>query len=234
MAASITLVDALALSSFTMATFGVLAFIALRFVPAPYGRYLAQGGKSYSLGLPHLPAVTSWVLQECPSYFCTCAAWVFSPPSARTRGLSPNNVLLFILVAHYFNRSFVYPLRIVGGKPTPVGVFLMAFLFCVWNGAAQGLYLTRVATWGIGAADAAGALLSPRFASGVALCALGAWVNLEADGILLGLRKPGYTAYYIPRVRERAFLCCPVRPPPFFFTLPPPSHTPPPPPGRRF
>jgi hypothetical protein len=99
--------------------------------------------------------------------------------------------------AHYFNRSFVYPLRLVGAKSTPVGVFLMALVFCVWNGTAQGVYLARVAQWGGSAAEA---MLSPRFLGGVLLGALGALVNLEADAILRGLRKPGDKGYHIPRV----------------------------------
>ena len=34
-------------------------------------------------------------------------------------------------------RSLVYPALQRGGKPTPLVVWLMAFLFCIWNGLMQ-------------------------------------------------------------------------------------------------
>jgi hypothetical protein len=187
--------DALAASSLLMVFMGLLAFFTLLYVPAPYGRYQSVSGAFYSLGLPDLPGPAAWLLQECPAFFCFLyQVGASSAPAARA--LTPNAVLLAAFAAHYFNRSFVYPLRLVGGKTTPAGVFLMALAFCVWNGTAQGAYLARAAQWG-GAAEA---LLAPRFVGGVLLGALGALVNLEADAILRGLRKPGDKGYYIPRV----------------------------------
>ena len=180
-----------------MTAFGVLAFVLLLFVPAPYGRYQSVSGRFYSLGLPDVPGPVAWLLQECPAFFCFVYQW-YASSKPDTRALTPNTVLLLAFAAHYFNRSFIFPLRLVGGKSTPVGVFLMALVFCVWNGTAQGVYLARVAQWGGSAAEA---MLSPRFVGGVLLGALGALVNLEADAILRGLRKPGDTGYYIPRVR---------------------------------
>jgi 3-oxo-5-alpha-steroid 4-dehydrogenase 1 len=180
-----------------MTAFGVLAFVLLLFVPAPYGRYQSVSGRFYSLGLPDVPGPVAWLLQECPAFFCFVYQW-YASSKPDTRALTPNTVLLLAFAAHYFNRSFIFPLRLVGGKSTPVGVFLMALVFCVWNGTAQGAYLASVAKWDGSAAEA---MLSPRFVGGVLLGALGALVNLEADAILRGLRKPGDTGYYIPRVR---------------------------------
>jgi len=221
-----TEVDALALSSLLMVSFGALAFFLLLFVPAPYGRYQSVSGRFYSLGLPDLPAPVAWLLQECPAFFCFVYQWKASSAAA-TRALTPNTVLLLAFAVHYFNRSFVYPLRLVGGKSTPAGVFLMALVFCVWNGTAQGVYLARVAQWG---GSAAQALLAPRFVCGVLLGCLGALVNVEADAILRGLRKPGDTGYYIPRVRRSPRPPAPPPPPPRRPPPPPPPPSPPPPP----
>ena len=38
---------------------------------------------------------------------------------------------------HYANRSCIYPLKIKGGKPTPLIIFLLAMSFCMWNGYMQ-------------------------------------------------------------------------------------------------
>jgi hypothetical protein len=216
--------DALAASSLLMVFMGLLAFFTLLYVPAPYGRYQSVSGAFYSLGLPDLPGPAAWLLQECPAFFCFLyQVGASSAPAARA--LTPNAVLLAAFAAHYFNRSFVYPLRLVGGKTTPAGVFLMALAFCVWNGTAQGAYLARAAQWG-GAAEA---LLAPRFVGGVLLGALGALVNLEADAILRGLRAPGDKGYYIPRVRAEARARARAAPPPP--RPPPPPPRPPHPPS---
>ena len=61
-----TTVDALAVSSLTMVSFGALAFALLLFVPAPYGRYQAISGAAYSLGLPDLPGPAAWDTRPIP------------------------------------------------------------------------------------------------------------------------------------------------------------------------
>ena len=188
--------DALALSSLVMAASGLAAAAALLSgVTAPYGRYVSNArlANAYSCGLPHLPARAAWLLQECPSFFCA-AAFVAArgAPLFTARGF-----LAALFLGHYFNRSFVYPLRIAGGKPTPVGICAMAFLFCLWNGTAQGAYLTSAA--GGAGAEAALLLDRPRVALGALLFFAGLGINLEADAILRGLRAPGETGYKIPR-----------------------------------
>jgi hypothetical protein len=54
------------------------------------------------------------------------------------RALAPAQALLMgMFLLHYTWRSFVYPLLLRGGKPTPVGIWLMACAFCVYNGYLQ-------------------------------------------------------------------------------------------------
>ena len=52
--------------------------------------------------------------------------------------LSPAQLLLLgMFLAHYTWRSFAYPLLMRGGKPTPVGIWLVACAFCMYNGYMQ-------------------------------------------------------------------------------------------------
>ena len=81
----------------------------------------------------------------------------------------------------------------MGGKPTPFVVFLMAFVFCLWNGFLQGRSLATAvypaSTW-----------YEPHFVLGIALFFTGLLINWHADNILMGLRKsPQDKGYYIPR-----------------------------------
>ncbi len=202
--ASLTTADILALSSLLMAASGASACVALLGcgLAAPYGRYSANKplAQAYSCGLPHLPARLAWLVQECPSFLV--AAYMLHSQGGSEPGIfsslsslaTPRGFLAALFLAHYFNRGFVYPLRISGGKPTPFGICLMAFVFCLWNGWMQGQYLASLP-----AQEGGGQLLAPRVVCGVLLFVLGMGINLEADDILRNLRGPGETGYKIPR-----------------------------------
>lgn len=55
---------------------------------------------------------------------------------ASTSGTA-NRVLLGLFLLHYTQRTFIFPLLIRGGKPTPAVLVLMAFAFCLYNGYIQ-------------------------------------------------------------------------------------------------
>jgi 3-oxo-5-alpha-steroid 4-dehydrogenase 1 len=78
------------------------------------------------------------------------------------------------------------------GAPMPISVCAMAFAFCTTNSWVQCTWLCSLHVY-----DAAW-LSDPRFAGGLAVFAAGALLNVQADGILRGLRKPGETGYKIP------------------------------------
>jgi len=94
-----------------------------------------------------------------------------------------------LFVAHYINRTLVYPLRIKGSKPIPLSVMFMAMSFCSLNGYIQCRSLTRhlivPTNWALFA--------------GIATWAAGMYINTDSDRILRELRKPGETGYKIPR-----------------------------------
>eukprot|EP01098_Paradermamoeba_levis_P015349 TRINITY_DN7749_c0_g1_i1.p1 TRINITY_DN7749_c0_g1~~TRINITY_DN7749_c0_g1_i1.p1 ORF type:complete len:281 (-),score=70.01 TRINITY_DN7749_c0_g1_i1:83-880(-) len=170
--------------------FGVVAFILLFVLEAPYGRY---NSSSWIWG-PPLPATFAWILQECPTLIAAVYFFFFRADDnlAANQSLA-NRILLFLFVFHYTNRTLVYPFRLRGGKPTPLIVCLMAFAFCVANGYLQvrNLLYFQVydESW----------LRDPRFVVGVLAFFLGWYINTTSDDILRNLRKPGETGYKIPK-----------------------------------
>ena len=169
---------------------GFVVYAALAFVPAPYGKYVSHARGHYG---PLLDGRLAWVVQEAPAFLLVARAWLVAaaadPGGPMTR-VNARTLLLAAFLAHYAHRTFVYPLRLRGAKPTPLLVCAMAAAFCVANGVLQGTYLTRVA---------ADDDVSPRFVAGMLAFALGAAINVHSDGILRNLRAPGETGYKIPR-----------------------------------
>jgi 3-oxo-5-alpha-steroid 4-dehydrogenase 1 len=105
---------------------------------APYGRYFSEGhGYGFLVN-----GTLAWVLQECPTLLCAgWAVWSHldsgASDNSALRSL-PNAILLALFVVHYIHRTLIFPFRLVGGKPTPVAIMLMALAFCFWNGCAYG------------------------------------------------------------------------------------------------
>lgn len=72
--------------------------------------------------------------------FLVPAAWLllFATREQLARVSAPGNAaLLAMFLVHYFHRDFIFPLRLRGGKPTPFVVWLMAAVFCIYNGFMQ-------------------------------------------------------------------------------------------------
>lgn len=130
--------------------------------------------------------------QELPSFALPAGFAYATYPSAQTTSLA-NQILLCAFCAHYLNRTFIFPMLIRGGKPTPFSVFVMALCFCLVNGWVQARALTLHHTY----PDAW--LSDPRFVGGLALFASGMAINIHADLTLIGLRKPGESGYRVPR-----------------------------------
>ncbi len=120
-----------------MVVSGFVAFCALLFMPAPYGKYASTASLLYG---PQIPGRLAWILQELPALCIPLYLWVdgalHGTPEvvARLTAVGPHTTLLGLFILHYVNRAVIFPFRIRGGKPTPLVVFLMAFAFCCWNG----------------------------------------------------------------------------------------------------
>lgn len=158
-----------------------------------YGRYGLPGYRCCSAQL-------GWFLQELPS-FLVPLLMLLPMLLSRTDGAdapkgpdgSYRMLLLGAFMLHYFHRSFIFA-YLTRGRPVPLYIVLYAAIFCSLNGFLQGHYLLHCApqsspTW----------LTGPRRATGFLLFTLGMVVNIHSDHILRNLRKPGETAYRIPR-----------------------------------
>jgi 3-oxo-5-alpha-steroid 4-dehydrogenase 1 len=162
-------------------------FITMFYITAPFGRHTSERwGRSVNNKL-------GWFVMELPSlsimiYFLFWGSNSFS---------SYAWILFACWIIHYFNRTFIYPLRI---RPTPkkmpLFIVINAIIFNVMNAALNGYYLAEIAQ--PEKYDAAW-LASTSFITGALLFVIGMVINWRSDSILIGLRKPGETGYKIPR-----------------------------------
>ena len=172
-----------------------LAFVALFFFSAPYGRHVRA-----SWG-PTVNAAYAWMLMESPAVIVFAACFLLG-----NRGQPSMTWLFFALwQIHYANRAFVYPLRRKRrGTPMPLALAGLGILFNTYNGYLNGRYL------GIHGADYGASWVSdPRFACGVGLFVLGLSINIHSDSILRKLRKDGDSGYRIPHGGLYRWISCP-------------------------
>ena len=174
---------------------GLVSFIALFRVSAPYGRYLRRGWG------PTIHRTLGWVLMELPAAVLPVAFFLTSD----RRGDVVPLVFLGLWLSHYVNRSLIFPFRMQGGQARmPLSIAGMAFFFNLVNGSLQGWYLFRA-----GPRLDAGWFADPRFLLGLALFAGGYGLNLHSDAILRRLRAPGDTGYHIPHGGGFRLVSCP-------------------------
>ena len=117
-------------------------------ITAPYGRFSAQACKMWPRVDNRMAWMVSWTLQN-SSYTWhnisnvwlpvkTQEMWSFLVPCwllLEHRRLPPLQLLPFL--AHYFYRSFLYPLLLRPSKATPLHVWAAASMFTAYNGLLQ-------------------------------------------------------------------------------------------------
>jgi 3-oxo-5-alpha-steroid 4-dehydrogenase 1 len=162
---------------------GLVVFIALFFVAAPYGRH------SRKRWGPVIGSKLAWVLMEAASPI------VFAVCFFLGRNFNITSVVFLALwEAHYFHRAFIYPFSLKGSaRRMALSVVSMGLFFNLMNGYLNGRYLFTFSggyptSW----------LTDPRFIIGVIIFVGGFIVNRQADDVLRGLRQPGESGYKIP------------------------------------
>ncbi|XP_041468967.1 3-oxo-5-alpha-steroid 4-dehydrogenase 1-like [Lytechinus variegatus] len=153
-------------------------------IPTPYGRYTSP---KFGWGLE---SRTAWFIQELPAFAVPVLLIVFC--NCQYSSSLPNSILVGLFLAHYFQRTFLFSLLIRGGKVTPLIPFLLATVFCGYNGFMQSRYLTQHAVY------SPEWMKDPRFIIGSLVFVTGMAINIHSDYILRNLRKPGETGYKIP------------------------------------
>ena len=177
-------------------SFGFIAFSGFTFfaemglgIHAKYGRFSQLSSSSIKV-----PAKIAWFIQELPSW--AIPTWFLIKSFGESFESVPiaNRLLLSLFVLHYTNRTFVFPLRIRGGKKTPFLEFAMAFIFTACNGLLQGLCLTKCDKYKVGN------VYGYNFMFGSLLFLFGFGANIHSDAILRNLRKPNEkdSGYKIP------------------------------------
>lgn len=174
---------------------GILSFLALRRVSAPYGRHIRQGWG------PMLDNKLGWVVQEVPSLIAVSLSFFLG-------GGVKNAAAWFlwaIWVLHYINRSFIYPLRTrTTGAKIPLTIVAFATCFNLVNGYLNGTFLGN-----FGSVYGSNFFTSPQFIVGFSLFLAGAFINNQSDTILINLRKPGESGYKIPQGGMFSIISCP-------------------------
>jgi protein-S-isoprenylcysteine O-methyltransferase Ste14 len=172
----------------------LVTFVALRLLPAPYGRYARVGWG------PTLSARTGWLLMESPAVLFFAGVYAFGRHRAEAAPL----VLLCLWQLHYIHRTFVFPLRLLNvSKRMPAAVAGMAIAFNLLNGWINARWISDLGTY------PSAWLRDPRFLLGAAAFLFGFFVNVSSDRALLRLRKPGDSGYYIPKGPLFAWVSCP-------------------------
>lgn len=168
-----------------MAVIAVVVFIALQFFEAGYG-YLFDS----RYGKP-IPNKVGWVLMESPVFIAMCALWGLSPRQWECVPLA----LFLLFQAHYFQRSFIFPLLMRGESKMPLGIVLMGMTFNTLNALMQGGWIFYLAP----EVYYADWFSKPQIWVGTAIFIAGMAINLHSDHIIRNLRKPGDKRHYIPQ-----------------------------------
>ena len=177
------------------AILGLVIFVVLLFVTAPYGRH---SRKDWG---PNIPNRLGWFIMEFPSLLVFMLCFLLGPNAPQM----VTWIFFSLYVAHYTNRSIVYPWRTrTSGKEMPLVVALMAVIFNMVNGLINGYYFSAFSReytveW----------LVDARFILGTILFAAGVLINWWSDQILLNLRRGGKKGYFIPRGGLFRWISCP-------------------------
>ncbi|WP_422359038.1 DUF1295 domain-containing protein [Reichenbachiella sp.] len=170
----------------------IAAYVLLQFVTAPYGRHTKKGW-----GI-EISNQWGWVIMELPSFLIMIYFCINSEPNKYSF------LLMGLWLIHYFNRTFIFPLRIrTNGKKMPIAITGSAIFFNAINASLNGYYLSYFSSFDSSSFE------TIYFVVGIVLFSIGFFINQKSDNYLIGLRKPGEYGYKIPRGWLFEYISCP-------------------------
>tara|TARA_Y100000385_G_scaffold273723_1_gene315931 strand:- start:3322 stop:4068 length:747 start_codon:yes stop_codon:yes gene_type:complete len=110
--------------------------------------------------------------------------------------------LILIWIIHYINRSIIFPLRINISSKIPISVICSAIFFNIVNGFINGFHLGNLATF------SNDYIFSFNFIFGLLLFLIGALININADNVLIKIKKQS-KGYQIPKGKLYNLISCP-------------------------
>ncbi|HRZ27119.1 MAG TPA: methyltransferase [Spirochaetota bacterium] len=178
------------------ALIGLVSFVALFFVTAPYGRHTKKGWG------PLIPNTPAWVMMEAPASLLMLVYLLTAQ-----RALTPVLIAFFVIwQIHYFHRSFIFPFQLKAREMMPLSIILFGVLFNAANTYIQGKWLyvfspesMYTVSW----------FYDPRFIIGVVIFCAGFAINKHADAVLRALWDPNDPGYKIPYGGMYRFISCP-------------------------
>jgi len=173
-----------------------LVIFALLFkLTAPYGRYARKGWG------PSINGTVGWIIMEITSPI----AFAYFFLQGGEKG-SVNWIFFGLWIAHYFNRSIVFPLRVPDKtKQMSLIICVSAIFFNTMNGFLNGHFLGTFkpyyeTAW----------LMDWRFMLGIILFIAGFLINFTSDNILFNLRRgSSKSEYKIPNGGLYCWVSCP-------------------------
>ena len=172
----------------------ILLIPLLLVVKAPFGRHTSS-----KFG-PLFDNKWGWIIMESPALWWFSLLVLTGPFGQET----PNMILFILWMLHYTHRVLIYPFRTrTAGKKIPMLIIAFAFIFQLFNGFLNGYFLGWLAEFPEDWASRSTTLI------GFGLFAIGMFINLHSDTILLNLRKPGETGYKIPKGGLFRYVSCP-------------------------
>ena len=100
----------------------VVIFEAIVGIKATYGRYNNNNNNNNG----GIPARLAWFIQELPCFIIPCYLLYEYWSSITTTKF----LLIGFFLIHYFQRIFIFPMLIRGGKNTSISIMLAAFIYC--------------------------------------------------------------------------------------------------------
>lgn len=158
---------------------GLIVFPINLIYDAPYGRHTS---KNWGIRIDNK---LGWILMELPALLiCPLTYFILEDE------LSLNLFFILLWIAHYFNRTIIFPLRIkTKGKKIPILIVCFAFIFNIINGLLNGYYLSFIEF------ESFSKIL---IVIGLIIFFTGFYINITSDNKLINLRIKS-NGYSIPK-----------------------------------